>query len=117
MERSAIHLLSKRGKSQREIARELGYSRVTVARVLTDPPARPPTRRRASTPTLSGSPWSARPQPSLHLGERGSHNAKAEYRRLLANLDAASPVAVILPNEKGLKAPRDILVSELYRGF
>ena len=45
MERSAIHLLSKRGKSQREIARELGYSRVTVARVLTEPPERPPTRR------------------------------------------------------------------------
>jgi transposase len=46
MERSAIHLLHKRGKSQREIARELGYSRVTVARVLTEPPDRPPSRRR-----------------------------------------------------------------------
>jgi transposase len=45
MERSAIHLLHKRGKSQREIARELGYSRVTVARVLTAPVERPPTRR------------------------------------------------------------------------
>ncbi len=46
MERSAIHLLHKRGKSQREIARELGYSRVTVARVLTEPLERPPTPRR-----------------------------------------------------------------------
>ncbi|MEW5837157.1 MAG: IS21 family transposase [Pseudomonadota bacterium] len=46
MERSAIHLLHKRGTSQREIARELGYSRVTVARVLTEPADRPPTRRR-----------------------------------------------------------------------
>jgi transposase len=45
MERSAIHLLHKRGKSQREIARELGYSRVTVARVLTEPVERPPTHR------------------------------------------------------------------------
>jgi transposase len=45
MERSAIHLLHKRGTSQRQIARELGYSRVTVARVLTEPPDRPPTRR------------------------------------------------------------------------
>lgn len=45
MERSAIHLLHKRGKSQREIARELGYSRVTVARVLTEPVERPPAHR------------------------------------------------------------------------
>lgn len=46
MERSAIHLLHKRGQSQRQIARELGSSRVTVARVLTEPPDRPPIRRR-----------------------------------------------------------------------
>jgi hypothetical protein len=45
MERSTIYLLSKRGTSQRQIARELGYSRVTVARVLSEPPDRPPTRR------------------------------------------------------------------------
>lgn len=31
LERSTIHLLAKRGKSQRQIARELGYSRTTVA--------------------------------------------------------------------------------------
>ena len=37
MERSTIHLLHKRGKSQREIARELGRSRATIARVLTEP--------------------------------------------------------------------------------
>ncbi|MGD9893992.1 MAG: helix-turn-helix domain-containing protein, partial [Dehalococcoidia bacterium] len=46
MERSAIHLLHKRGQSQRQIARELGYSRVTVARVLIEPPDRSPSRRR-----------------------------------------------------------------------
>jgi transposase len=46
MERSAIHLLHKRGTSQRQIARELGYSRVTVARALTEPLDRPPTPRR-----------------------------------------------------------------------
>jgi IS30 family transposase len=34
MERSTIQLLAKRGKSQRAIARELGYSRTTVARAL-----------------------------------------------------------------------------------
>lgn len=45
MERSAIHLLHKRGKSQRQIARELGYSRVTVARTLQEPLERPPIRR------------------------------------------------------------------------
>jgi transposase len=49
MERSTIHLLAKRGKSQRQIARELGRSRVTVARALREPVDRsPPKRRRAS---------------------------------------------------------------------
>jgi len=49
MERSAIHLLKKRGKSQREIARELGRSRTTVARVLREPlDRRPASRTRAS---------------------------------------------------------------------
>jgi len=46
MERSTIHLLHKRGKSQREIAQELGRSRATVARVLTEPVDRLPARRR-----------------------------------------------------------------------
>jgi transposase len=45
MERSTIHLLAKRGKSQRAIARELGISRVTVARVLTEPVDRKPASR------------------------------------------------------------------------
>ena len=45
MERSTIHLLHKRGKTQRQIARELGHSRVTVARVLTEPLDQQPARR------------------------------------------------------------------------
>src|SRR5438128_9794112 len=45
MERSAIQLLHKRGKSQRQIAKELGYSRVTVARVLKEPVEQQPARR------------------------------------------------------------------------
>jgi transposase len=49
MERSTVHLLAKRGKSQRTIARELGISRETVARVLRDPIDKlPSSRRRAS---------------------------------------------------------------------
>ena len=46
MERSTIHLLHKRGKSQREIARELGRSRATVARALAEPVDRVPQGRR-----------------------------------------------------------------------
>ena len=42
MERSTIHLLHKRGKSQREIARELGRSQSTVARALSEPVDRQP---------------------------------------------------------------------------
>lgn len=46
MERSTIQLLAKRGKSQRAIARELGYSRTTVARALDAPVDRQPAPRR-----------------------------------------------------------------------
>jgi transposase len=45
MERSAIHLLHKRGKSGRQIARELGFDRETVARVLKEGSDPPPLRR------------------------------------------------------------------------
>lgn len=45
MERSTIHLLAKRGKSQRQIARELGFSRVTVARALQEPVEQTPAKR------------------------------------------------------------------------
>ena len=46
MERSTIHLLHKRGKSQREIASELGRSRSAVARALSEPVDRRPSGRR-----------------------------------------------------------------------
>jgi transposase len=49
MERSTMHLLAKRGKSQREIARELGVSRVTVSRVLAEPVDRQPSKRNRSS--------------------------------------------------------------------
>ena len=45
MERSAIHLLAKRGKSQRQIAEELGRNRRTIARVLREPVDRSPAKR------------------------------------------------------------------------
>jgi transposase len=45
MERSAIQHLAKRGKSQRQIAEELGHSRNTVARALREPVDRAPARR------------------------------------------------------------------------
>ncbi len=46
MERSTIQVLAKRGKSQRQIAKELGYSRTTVARALHEPVDKQPTTRR-----------------------------------------------------------------------
>jgi len=45
MERSAIHLMAKRGKSVRQIAVEVGHSPTTIARVLREPLDRPPTKR------------------------------------------------------------------------
>ena len=46
MERSAIQVMAKRGKSQRQIAQELGRSRTTIARVLKEPVEQAPTKRR-----------------------------------------------------------------------
>ena len=51
MERSTIQLLHKRGKSQREIAREFGRSRATVALALAEPVDRAPQRRRRAKVT------------------------------------------------------------------
>jgi transposase len=45
MERSAIQVLARRGKSIRQIAQELGRNWRTVARALQDPVDRPPARR------------------------------------------------------------------------
>ena len=45
MERSAIHLMAKRGKSIRQIAEELGRSPTTISRVLREPPDRAPAER------------------------------------------------------------------------
>lgn len=45
MERSAVHLLRKRGKSLRAIAAELGHSKTTIARALSEPVDQPPARR------------------------------------------------------------------------
>lgn len=45
MERSAIHLMAKRGKSVRQIAAEVGHSPTTIARVLREPLDRQPAPR------------------------------------------------------------------------
>ncbi len=45
MERSTIHWMAKRGTSIREIAKEVGHNRRTVARVLREPVERTPAKR------------------------------------------------------------------------
>ena len=45
MERSAIHLMAKRGKSIRQIAEEIARSPTTISRVLREPLDQPPARR------------------------------------------------------------------------
>src|ERR671937_2205871 len=45
MERSAIHLMAKRGKSLRQIAAEVGHSPTTIARGLREPLDRQATKR------------------------------------------------------------------------
>jgi transposase len=49
MERSAIKVLAKRGLSQRQIATQLGHSRVTIARALREPVDKPPAKRRRAS--------------------------------------------------------------------
>src|SRR4051794_12142077 len=49
MERSTILVLAKRGKSQRQIAKELGRSRTTVARALQEPVDRLPARHQRAS--------------------------------------------------------------------
>jgi transposase len=46
MERSTVHLLHKRGKSLREIASELGRSKTTIARAVSEAVDQQPTSRR-----------------------------------------------------------------------
>jgi hypothetical protein len=45
MDRSGIHLLHKRGKSLRAIAAELGHSKTTIARALSEPVDQQPAHR------------------------------------------------------------------------
>src|SRR5919202_2819630 len=49
MERSTIQLLAKRGKSQRQIANELGRSRTTIQRVLQEPITQAPAHRQRAS--------------------------------------------------------------------
>ena len=54
MERSAVHLLRKHGKSLRAIAAELGHSKTTIARALCPPVDKPHSRRQ---PVSLIDPW------------------------------------------------------------
>ena len=49
MERTTIQLLAKRGKSQRQIAQELGRSRTTIQRALQEPVDHGPARRQRAS--------------------------------------------------------------------
>jgi lambda repressor-like predicted transcriptional regulator len=51
--RSAIHLLRKRGKSLRTIAAELGHSKTTLARALSEPVDQPSPHRAVAPGRLS----------------------------------------------------------------
>src|SRR5215207_7797853 len=68
MERSAIHLLRKRGKSLREIAAELGHSKTTIARALSEPVDQPPPRRQRVSLV---DPWRSQIAEGLRQGLSG----------------------------------------------
>jgi transposase len=68
MERSAVHLLRKRGKSLRAIAAELGHSKTTIARALSEPVDQPPPRRQRVSLV---DPWRSQIGEWLRLGLSG----------------------------------------------
>src|SRR5215210_1435454 len=84
MERSTIHLLSKRGKSIRRIAAELGRSPTTISRILQEPVERPPAKRYRRSKV---DPY--RPQIEGWLGE----GLTAERMLELARADPDRPYA------------------------
>jgi transposase len=82
MERSAVHLLRKRGKSLRAIAAELGHSKTTIARALSEPVDQPPTRRQRVSLV---DPWRSQigewlSQRPLRLGQLCQHRRPAHAR-------------------------------------
>jgi transposase len=82
MERSAIQVMAKRGKSIRRIAAELGRSPTTIARVLKEPVERHSTKRRRRSNVES-----YRPQIERWIGEGLSIVRMVE----LARADATQP--------------------------
>src|SRR3712207_6073681 len=93
MERSTIHLLHKRGKSLREIARELGRSRATVAQALAEPVDRAPRRRRRAKLTdpyrerIAG--WVKEGLTAVRMFELAREDPERPYRGQLSVFRAA----------------------------
>jgi len=86
MERSAIHLLRKRGKSLRAIAAELGHSKTTIARALSEPVDQPsPRRQRVSLVASLAEPdrrvAASRPERRAHAGV-GSRRCRTAVSRV-----------------------------------
>ncbi len=81
MERSTIHLLAKRGRSQRQIAEELGRNRRTIARVLQEPVEQAPAKRQRR---LIVDPYRSQIEQWIHDGitaERMLELARADPER------------------------------------
>ena len=117
MERSTIQYLVKRGVSQRQIAKELGHSRATIARVLCDPVDRRPAPRRRRSQVDPYRPqieqWIAAGLPVVRMLEVARADAAQPYagsrsqfgemvRRVRQELDHAHAVADVPIRFEGL---------------
>ena len=87
MERSAIHVLRKRGKSLRAIAAELGHSKTTIARALSEPVDQPSPRRQRVSQV---DPWRSQIAEWLQQGLSGVRMLE------LARDDAEQPYRGVL---------------------
>jgi len=76
MERSTVHLLHKRGKSLRTIAGELGRSKSTIARTLSEPVDRQPQSRQSTYPAELSNDIDL----DKLTGQSGSGRSKAHQR-------------------------------------
>jgi len=108
MERSTVHLLHKRGKSLREIASELGRSKSTIARALSEPVDRPASGRQRKSNVdpfrEQIGEWLKQGLSCVRMMELAREDPAHPYRGCWSvwrgfTYDAASnPLAVNLPN-------------------
>ena len=114
MERSAIKVLARRGKSIRQIAAELGHSPTTIVRVLREPVDVPPTRRHRRSHV---DPYRDQIRQWLAAGLRAGNQraTQTRRRRVGGRIPAAVRPGAPQPANRSGTAPRTIATALPHR--